>query len=142
MQGLTVGRVVWYFPDRSDKGLIQLGPQPFKADVVYVHEDESTVNLSVFDHEGTHHKKLDVRHVDVSRKANAPDTHSFWDWMPFQKGQAKKTEEVEARLGTPPPAHPHPRDYEVHTAPPQPTQVSAGVAIQSDGAAKAETGPS
>lgn len=128
MQGLTVGRVVWYFPDRSDKGLIQLGPQPFKADVVYVHDDESTVNLSVFDHEGTHHKKLDVRHVDVSRKADAPDTHSFWDWMPYQKGQAKKTEEAEAKLGGVPP--------------PQRTQVSAAVATQSDGTAEAKTGPS
>jgi hypothetical protein len=85
----TVGRVVWYWPGPKDNDMattISGWPQPFKADVVYVHDDR-LVNLMVVDHSGTPHARRTVRLLqDDDAK---PDNEAFAVWMPYQKAVAK-----------------------------------------------------
>lgn len=81
----TVGRVVWYW-------LAHGSPQrqPHAAIVAGVKSD-SVVNLSVFDYEGNQRGCVDVPLIQEGDER--PTTH-FCEWMPYQKGQAAKTEEL------------------------------------------------
>jgi hypothetical protein len=81
----TEGRVVWYW-------LAAGTPQtkPLAAIVAGVKSD-SVVNLSVFDFEGNQRGETDVPLIQEGDKR--PTTH-FCEWMPYQKGQAAKTEAV------------------------------------------------
>lgn len=83
----TVGRVVWYRPEGPD------GPTQ-AALVAFVHSD-SMVNLAVFDNNGCHSSRTSVPLVHDG--APIP-VGSYCEWMPYQKGQAAKTEAVEAEL--------------------------------------------
>lgn len=90
----TIGRKVYYSPMQSDG--TKHGEQPFDATVVYVWNDR-LVNLSVRDHNGNVFNKTSV---DLLQDDDAPHPrggHCYW--MPYQKGQAAKTEALEAKIG-------------------------------------------
>lgn len=96
----TVGRVVWFTParqgdKRSDKS------QPLAAIVTYVHSDRC-VNLSVFEQNGAAQtagyitvKLLQEEH---GIKDEPPESGHFAEWMPYQVGQAARTEAAERKL--------------------------------------------
>lgn len=94
----TVGRVVWYWPhpdtDLLMPAMVILVGQPLRADVCAVNDD-GTVNLAVNDAYGDAHQRLDVPLLQAGEAP--PAGRSFCEWMPYQKGQAAKTEELEAK---------------------------------------------
>ncbi|MET3514348.1 hypothetical protein ABIC63_002120 [Pseudacidovorax sp. 1753] len=94
----TVGRVVWYYPDpRSGESGFQppFKGAPLAAIIACVHS-ATMVNLTVFDANGAPHSRTSVELVhDESELSN--DLRPFCTWMPYQKGQAAKTEAAERR---------------------------------------------
>ncbi|KUY74572.1 hypothetical protein WI25_01480 [Burkholderia cepacia] len=84
-------------PGKSAANLrIQCDPkQPLAAIVTYVHGPRS-VNLALFDALGRNHAFTSVRLLQDDDKGS--DDEPFAEWMPFQKGQAAKTEEAEKAL--------------------------------------------
>ncbi|MGN8190294.1 DUF2829 domain-containing protein [Burkholderia sp. 22088] len=97
----TVGRIVHFRPGKSAAGLrIQCDPkQPLAAIVTYVHGPRM-VNLAVLDALGRHHALTSVRLLQGDDKGS--DDEPFAEWMPFQKGQAAKTEQLEAQVARSP----------------------------------------
>lgn len=96
----TVGRRVWFRPSAaflaSNPILTQFNPeQPMDAGIVYVHHDHM-VNLIVTDHVG---KTLAVPSVPLLAgqyvAGEDADVYCCCEWMPYQKGQAAKTEAAE-----------------------------------------------
>lgn len=85
----TVGRVVLY---RAAKD------EPEQAAIVTrVHHDR-LVNLTVFGHDG---KPAPMTSVALVQPEDEPPANAgYCEWMPFQKGQAAKTEALEAKLGS------------------------------------------
>jgi hypothetical protein len=82
----TVGRIVHYRPDVTDRGQMNelSHTQPFKADIVYVH-DNGMVNLRVTDHKG----KQYVREAVLLRQDGDPEPKSrYCEWMQYQKDVA------------------------------------------------------
>jgi hypothetical protein len=91
----TVGRVVWYHPSKSDPGFD--GTQnPLAAIVAHVWTD-SCVNLAIFDRNGCTFNRTSVflYQGDTDRPSD-----QYAEWMPYQKGQAAKTEALAAQIGT------------------------------------------
>lgn len=87
----TVGRVVWLY---GASGTNIDYNQPFAATVAYVHDDRM-INVGYLDHIGGPHQAQDVMLLqDDDAK---PEGEPFAAWMPYQKGQAAKTEELEAK---------------------------------------------
>lgn len=97
----TVGRVVWYYPTGYDDIAAPTNAQcPLAAIIAHVWSD-SCVNLAVFDTNGVSHSRTSV--LLVQEGENRP-SGGFCEWMPYQKGQAAKTDELKAALkATPPP---------------------------------------
>lgn len=99
----TVGRVVWYTPspigvDGSGRKIFQFPctvGQPLAAIIAYVHSD-SMVNLTVFDANGESHGVCSVDLIQDGQPK--PEFGRYCEWMPYQKGQAAKTGQVEAQL--------------------------------------------
>lgn len=82
----TIGRVVWFWPGLANEG------QPQAAIVAHVWSD-TCVNLAVFDANGNASGRTSVLlHQDGNERQSA----CFAEWMPYQKGQAAKTEALEA----------------------------------------------
>lgn len=91
----TVGRVVLYRPQvgGGDGHMAVNDPEtPFSASITYVWND-GCVNLSIFDHDGMQYGKTSVP-LAQDRDALPGEC----EWMDYQKGQAAKTEELEAEL--------------------------------------------
>jgi hypothetical protein len=90
----TIGRIVWYTGGAGDAPTLTTA-QPAAAIVTYVWGDRM-VNLAVFDSNGSHVGRTSVKLLQDGdeRPAGGP----YCEWMPFQKGQAAKTEELEAKL--------------------------------------------
>lgn len=91
----TVGRVVWFHPSKNsaESGFSRhTEGEPYAAIVAHVHSD-TMVNLSVFDANGVTHSRTSV--TLVQGDADAPAYGFYAEWMPFQKGQAAKTEAAE-----------------------------------------------
>jgi hypothetical protein len=86
--------VVWYHPSISDV-LTLNGNAPLAAIIVAVHSD-SMVNLFVMDAEGRGVSRKSVFLVQDSHGA-VPDS-GYAEWMPYQVGQAAKTEELTKKL--------------------------------------------
>jgi hypothetical protein len=85
----TVGRVVWFHPPRSTPD-----HQPQAALVAYVWSD-TLVNLAVFDHNGIASNYTSVLLYQGEGERPASE---FCEWMPYQQGQAAKTEALEKEL--------------------------------------------
>lgn len=83
----TVGRVLWFYkavPGQGHKG-------PLAAIVAKVHTD-SCVALCAFDEGGRARSEPSVRLVQEGEKC---PTFDYCAWMPYQLGQAAKTEAAE-----------------------------------------------
>lgn len=89
----TVGRIVWYGGDKYFKQ----HDQPLAAIVCCVNKG-GTVNLAVFDSDGSTHHRQNVTLVQEGDKRPAG---AFCMWMPYQLGQAAKTEQVQNAGRTP-----------------------------------------
>lgn len=103
----TVGRKLWFKAGIEDTKLRSLGDQPFSAEVVYVHNDRE-VNLVVFDHVGTPREFRRVRLVQEDDEIPGEGERACV-WMPYQLGQAAKTEAVEAAATQAPTKAPAPQ---------------------------------
>jgi len=86
----TIGRVVWYWDDVTRQS------QPNPALICYVHSD-TMINLAVFDPNGVALSKTSVYLYSGDANVERP-AHHFAEWMPYQKGQAAKTEQLESQL--------------------------------------------
>ena len=86
----TVGRVVWYWP----AGVAHTEP-PLAAMVAKVWSD-TMVNLAVFDANGHAHGGY-TSVLLIQDDAAVPSGGFYATWMPYQKGQAARTDAAEAR---------------------------------------------
>lgn len=91
----TVGRVVWYYPTATDE---INGAGPLAALVAHVHSNDK-VNLAVFDANGANHGLVGVRLLQDGDFAEVDEGYATW--MPYQLGQAAKTEAAEAKAAAP-----------------------------------------
>lgn len=90
----TVGRVVWYrvASHEAANGMeVYDLNNPMTALITYVWSD-TCVNLAVFDHAGRPHMRTST---PINQSAGTP---AWAEWMPYQQGQAAKTEAAEAAL--------------------------------------------
>jgi hypothetical protein len=83
----TVGRIVYYKSYGTPNG--EYKSEERAAIITAVHSDD-VVDLCVFNPTGLFFNTNVVR--DETGKGGT------WDWMPYQKGQAKKTDEVTEAL--------------------------------------------
>jgi hypothetical protein len=98
----TVGRVMWYHPGdyANDLDLVQYDKaQPMAAHVAYVWNDHM-VNLLVIDHKGAAHQRKSVPIVQEGSPYTVGRS-PYCEWMPYQKGQAAKAEELEKKIAAP-----------------------------------------
>ena len=92
----TVGRVVLFTPGRvADKRADK--SQPLAAIIAYVHSDRS-VNLTVFEQTGAAQIAGFINVKLLQDEDEAPESGFFCEWMPYQKGQAARTEQLEEKL--------------------------------------------
>lgn len=90
----TVGRVVNFVPHKANDPRWD-HRQPCVALIAYVYDDRH-INVVWFDQTGESHTANQVRLLqDDDRK---PEEGFFATWMDYQKGQAAKTEALEAKL--------------------------------------------
>jgi len=89
----TVGRIVHYYPARGFPGAAAAG-QPLAAIVAKVWNDRC-VNLMVSDANGVAYARTSVLLV---QEGDAKPGAEFAEWMPYQLGQAAKTEAVEKKM--------------------------------------------
>jgi hypothetical protein len=82
----TPGRVVWYY----EAGLTT----PQAAIVAFVHSD-TMVNLTAFDYNGT---PKGVTSVPLLQGDSDIPSTPYATWMPYQVGQAAKTEELQKQI--------------------------------------------
>ncbi|MDH5219213.1 MAG: hypothetical protein OEX19_16025 [Gammaproteobacteria bacterium] len=85
----TIGRQVWYWPEQQVS-------QPYAATICHVWTD-TCVNLSILDANGKQFAETSVLLYQGDENSDRP-AGKFAEWMPYQKGQAKKTEELEQKL--------------------------------------------
>lgn len=81
----TVGRVVYYKSRGSKDGAYE---SVDRAAVVTIVNSPTNVGLCVLNPEGLYFQPAVEQGSDAGN----------WDWMPFQKGQAAKTEELQKKL--------------------------------------------
>lgn len=82
----TVGRVVWFWPNGKYSG-----GQPYAATIAYVHNDRC-VNIGYLDANGI---PMRATSVFLAQDGEPEPGGWFCEWMPYQKGQAAKTEQLE-----------------------------------------------
>jgi hypothetical protein len=114
----TVGRVVLFAPGAAPLfGGVFVTPgdgQPCAALVARVWHDRC-VNLAVFDANGVSFSFTSVRLLQEDDVAAEGEMHARW--MDYQKGQAAKAEQLEARLLATAPASPQPPVSNAFVAP-------------------------
>jgi hypothetical protein len=89
----TVGQVVWFYPMGNDRNLLKTPEnleEPLAAIIAAVKEPP-LISLMVIDFHGHNHSFHTVVLFQGEEGEKVPD-RSFAVWMPFQIGQAKKTE--------------------------------------------------
>ena len=87
----TIGRIVWYYPGDMEMAT-SLGDQPMVAIVTYVHSD-TRINVAYWDHNGAFNSSTSV---ELIQDQAPPSNGAAWcEWMPYQKGQAAKYEQLE-----------------------------------------------
>lgn len=92
----TPGRVVWYWPCADDPTPKFTG-EPLAAHIARVKGDR-LVNLMVISADGLIYGRHDVLLVQEGDERPVK-VGRFCEWMPYQKGQAAKTEQLEHRRG-------------------------------------------
>jgi hypothetical protein len=99
----TVGRVVWYWPvknkDEDGRTIYEMphdGVQPLAAMIACVYTD-TMVNLVVFDANGNSYSRCSV---DLIQDGQPKPGDGYCEWMPYQKGQAAKTEQLQAQVNS------------------------------------------
>lgn len=91
----TNGRVVWFTPGADFAGVQHDSKQPLMAFVCHVWGDR-IVNLLVIDSVGDQYA---VSSVDLVQDGDPVRSGGrYAEWMPYQKGQAAKTEAAETAL--------------------------------------------
>lgn len=80
----TVGRMVWYYGDNM------IDDQPMAATIAFVHSDR-LVNLSVIDPNGY---QFPLQSVPLVQEGEERPMGFYCTWMPYQIGQAAKTESL------------------------------------------------
>jgi hypothetical protein len=93
----TIGRIVWFFPP-IDGGRHEDG-QPFGSMIAGVN-DGGTINLQVAARDGSPYGASNVLLVQDGDPIDQDKAHAVW--MPYQKGQAAKTEALQAGTGPAP----------------------------------------
>ncbi len=91
----TIGRVVWY--SLKDGLVNDPSYQPQAALITYVHSD-TRVNLVVFNANGEPYSATSVWLMQDDMPSDEPAWYA--EWMPYQKGQAAKTEKLEAEIAS------------------------------------------
>lgn len=81
----TVGRIVYYKSLGSPKGEFA---SVDRAAIITQVQNENNIGLCVLNPNGMYFNESVSKGSDPGQ----------WDWMPYQKGQASKTEEIEAEL--------------------------------------------
>lgn len=90
----TNGRIVLFHPGPFFQGRVIDKDEPLAAIVCHVF-DSRTVNLTVFDHTGF---PCQASSVQLLQDGDVPIGEQYAEWMPYQKGQAAKTEALEQKL--------------------------------------------
>src|SRR5438105_2439857 len=93
----TIGRVVLYRPLKTD-GVVFAPPGlegPTHAALITHVWGDRCVNLAIFDSNGAPYSKTSVALV---QDGDAEPYSGHCQWMPFQRGQASKTDELAAVL--------------------------------------------
>lgn len=91
----TIGRIVWYHKSKDQMHIDAYdNDQPLAAIVAYVWSS-GLVNLMVIDHNGRNHFVVSVELLQDG--GIAPEGGRYCEWMPYQKGQAAKTERLMER---------------------------------------------
>lgn len=85
----TVGRVIWYWPSAREEG-----EQPWAGMIVKVWNDR-LINVGGFDPNGNPFKDTSVQLLQDDDEVYSG---AHVRWMPYQKGQAAKTESLEQSL--------------------------------------------
>ena len=119
----TIGRVMWFWPVASERGA-----QPYASLVTYVHDD-NMVNLVAFTTDGAPFPAGSVAIVQDGSPYVAGDL-PYAEWMPYQKGQAAKSEALEAKLAPPPAAPDAPAAPAAPDAPAAVTENDPSVPVQ------------
>ena len=102
----TVGRVVWFHPSELTGEAAfarHKDGQPYAAIIARVFDFDALVNLTVFDANGNAHSRTSVPLVQDG--ASVPGSGYYCEWMPYQKGQAAKTEAAEKDAAEAQPAY-------------------------------------
>lgn len=91
----TVGRMLHYYPASEDGGASITFGRPLAATIAHVWND-SCINIAYLDTSGVWRSKTSVLlvHEDDDARPGA----GYCVWMPYQKGQAAKTESLERSL--------------------------------------------
>lgn len=88
----TVGRIV-EFIDKDRNGKLVVRPA-----IIIAVWNENCINLQVFT-DGHNDNEYGVNAKWVTSVVHSENKeYRTWDWMEYQKGQAKKTEELEKKL--------------------------------------------
>lgn len=88
----SIGRVVLFWPGPP----VHSEVQPMPALVAFVHSDR-LINVGGFDMNGNPIKATSVTLLQDDDVP--PSVGPYAEWMPYQKGQAAKTEALEASIG-------------------------------------------
>lgn len=87
----TVGRIVWYHWSSEAKDTV-----PVAAIITGV-VDDATVHLCLF--QATRAPMPVSTVLLIQEGENPPPNVTYCEWMPYQKGQAAKTEALEKQVG-------------------------------------------
>lgn len=89
------GRIVWFTPGADFHGIHHDETKPLAATICHVWGDRM-VNLDVIDSNGNHWPVTSVDLVQTDDDLAAVKYRGrYAEWMPYQKGQAAKTEQAE-----------------------------------------------
>jgi hypothetical protein len=88
----TEGRVVWYSPTKAERQVFgDPGTHPLAAHISYVHGPRM-INIMAISPNG---QSFGVTSVALLQDDDPEPEGRFCVWMPYQKGQAAKTEALE-----------------------------------------------
>lgn len=87
----TVGRVVWFYPGSTEVGYDGM---ELSARIAFVHSN-TMINIGYLDPNGVARNATSV--ILWHGDERGPKPARRCEWMPYQKGQAAKTEALEAK---------------------------------------------